>query len=383
MKTWRCIAGALLALAIGSVAMGRAGATPAPTLNLSSHTLVLDHYVVIGGSGWPADSALQASLCGSDAVDGSADCDSIDAVTFSPDSSGLLSASLLVAAPPKPCPCVVLVESLTGFTKAFPVEVAGAASAPIVPITPTEPSGRVTISQVRVSGGANVASLFALSARRVIVVTIHNSTTKLVRTPALTAAWGRGPLAANRIDVASHSMIRAGGTRTVQVVFSLPFPAAGTYDVSVHLAGGRRSVLQSTTSTWPLGLLALLALGVVAAATRLRKKPQHSAPGYAWFPLRPRPVAEPARARLEIPDPDAEAAPAPAPLECCPSRCHADPVEVPKSESSAFERLLALSGSIITREQELAAADASAPSAAPSRGRHAMAPVRRRGRLGP
>ena len=383
MKAWRCIASTILAMAIGSVSMARVGASPTPTLSLSSHALVSGHYVVISGSGWPADSALQATLCGSDAVDGSADCDSIDAVTFSPNTSGILSASLLVVVPPKPCPCVVLVESLDGYTKSFPVEIDGALSAPIVPITPSLAPGRLSISRVQVSGGMTLTSLFALPVRRVAVVTIHNSTTTRVRVPTLTASWGRAPRPANHITVRSQQSIGPGGTGTVRVPFSISPPAVGTYDVAVRLAGGHATLVAASTSTWPIGLLVLLAISVALWGFRFRKRPQHSAPGYAWIPLRPRPGVEPEHARVEFPDPIDETPTNEVGLRCERHHCSSDAAKAPKDEPSTFERILALGGSVITRDQELAAAQTRATSTDASRGRHAMAPGQRRGRLGP
>jgi MYXO-CTERM domain-containing protein len=125
----------LLVIGVAALTVVPAGirvsaAVTGPILTVSGTVLDRGGSVTLNGSGWPAGSSLQASLCGADAVDGSVDCANTESVAFSPDASGLLTTSLPVVYPPKPCPCVLMVTSLAGYDKTFPVDIVGDADAP-------------------------------------------------------------------------------------------------------------------------------------------------------------------------------------------------------------------------------------------------------------
>ena len=83
--------------------------------------------VEVGSRGWPAGAQIQAVVCGDLAIGGSNTCYLPGAALGQADDRGRVHLQLTVAAPPRPCPCVVRLTAFSGDAPAqnLPIEVIG------------------------------------------------------------------------------------------------------------------------------------------------------------------------------------------------------------------------------------------------------------------
>lgn len=250
-------------------------ASPAPAIDLSSTKFAPGDSIAITGTHWPQGTTLQAMLCGAEAVDGSVDCVQRAAVTMTPGPDGALQGVLHVYAPPRPCPCVVLVSGLSSsYAQRIPVEVVGV---PVAPVSSAAPQSKpLTLEvQVSVSGGTSVASLFGGPAKRVLTVTLRNTGTVAIPHPVVAARWGRGGAPTHAITSRVLAALPPDTRRTVQLPFELDPLSIGRYHVRGVVTGATKPVgFEAQTSTYPWGLFAigLVLLQVVLLALRNRAR---------------------------------------------------------------------------------------------------------------
>ncbi len=256
---------------LGELAADPAATAAKPSLSLSSTVLVPGQSVTISGSGWPLNENLQASLCGDNAVDGTIDCLDSSSVIMTPATgAGLLSYSLQVSVPPRPCPCVVLVTSLQNFSQTkLPVQVAGIPTNPVKSVAPSSLPQTVKVIGLRVTGGSWVAAWFGESVSRDLVVTFHNSGPSPVLNPIISATWGRQGHTDHVINSPTIAMIQPNETRQISLPFRLDPLSFGSYVVAGRLTGPAIPVVFRTqTSSWPIGLMAIAALLIVGLLAR-------------------------------------------------------------------------------------------------------------------
>jgi hypothetical protein len=260
----------------GAVASEAGAAGSTGVVQLSTRVISPGETVVVSGSGWPEGTGLSAELCGAKAVSGSADCAESTTVTMQATSRGLLWKQMIGAIPPEPCPCVVLFTGFTnGYTHMIPVQVVGASSAPVRPITPSAPP-KVRISTLTVTKVATLASSFGGPAQRSVEVRITNPGNGPV-TPTVVARWGSGDVLSNVIPMPPPRQIDPGQTWEIRRPFALGAFAMGTYAVrvQVELVGfvDDDAVKATTTSQWPVALFVLggvliLLIGIAVAVRR-------------------------------------------------------------------------------------------------------------------
>lgn len=255
----------LLAALVGAGAIGAcsfglatsAGAAASPQVHLSTTVIVPGHTITISGSGWPVGTVLQATLCGADAISGTADCAVESTATVIAVRGGIFAMPMTPTMPPQPCPCVVLVTgSNSGYVQTIPVIVVGARSAPIQELPPSFTPG-VRLSGLRVVGAPTVASLFGAAARREVELRLTNREDRPVRT-VLVGRWGTGGLPQNVIDMPAVPVLAAGESRLLHASFDLPAFSLGDYTVRVEvlvMGGGRDVTMSAPTSQWPVALL--------------------------------------------------------------------------------------------------------------------------------
>jgi hypothetical protein len=245
-----CLGAALLV----TVGLAAPASASAPTVSLSTDTLVPGQSVTVEGAGWAQGTAFQAVLCGSDATAGSNDCAVQAASTFVPFDDGTLHGVLQVVVPPVPCPCVVQVSATAGgFTTTVPVTVVGAPSAPVSP-TPTVPVGRGLTADATVMTATTPGALVGGAAPRTLVVTLHNAGGSPIRT-LITARWGSSTSPTHVISSPSPVSVPAGGTRVVSMPFTLDPLTMGTLHVAGEVTGTDPELaFTTTTSNWPWGI---------------------------------------------------------------------------------------------------------------------------------
>ncbi len=271
--------GAVGALWLVFAPVGAGAAGSAPTVALSTTTLVPGQTVVLSGSHWPDFDSVVATLCGSDAVSGTADCAVTETATMVATHRGLLWSHIAVEVPPQPCPCVLYVTSATSaFSEKIPVKIQGAPSAPVRTLTPSRKDTPV-ISDLAVSSSWSLASSFGAPATKTVTLRLENPGQTTI-TPVLVGRWGSGQDTPYVITMPRLRPLGPGRAVTVRTNFQLKAFAIGTYRVavSVQSVGLAHEVSASASTTqWPvalfvcLGLLAGLVVWVALAARRRRR----------------------------------------------------------------------------------------------------------------
>lgn len=258
------LCGAVVAL-IGGPTLGAGAAGPVPQLELSSTTLVPGETVVISGQDWPTFQSVVATICGADAVSGTADCAVTDTATMVATHNGLLYSRLVVVVPPQPCPCVVLLTSTnTGLTSMIPVHIQGVATVPVHRLAPSF-GKTLVITRLQVTGSWTVAASLGAPASRTVSFDLHNPG-KTPVTPVLVGRWGSGIDPSNVITMPKMRPIGPGQTRSVVAKFNLRAFSMGDYNIKVQVqVVARPHVLTewSTTTQWPIALFICLALLLV------------------------------------------------------------------------------------------------------------------------
>lgn len=278
--TWLVAVAGACCIILGAVGATIAGASATrPHISLSTTTIVPGQALMITGTGWPINTDVSASICGADAVAGSADCAVTATAVMAAGPKGFVWAHMIGALPPQPCPCVILVSSTyDGYTEKIPVTVVGAGTVPVVRVSlPT-----VQLSGFRVVGGATLASIMGASAHRMVELRIRNTWDKPV-TAVLIGRWGSGKDLKNVLAMPTIRALGAGQSAEVRVPFALAAFSVGNYTVRVEAqVPGATKPFDVTTSstTWPWGLL-VVAVVVIQAILLLirnsvrRRHPRH------------------------------------------------------------------------------------------------------------
>ncbi len=294
---------------VGVVAAGAAATAPQPQVAADPTTIVPGQQVLVTGQHWPVHALVNVVICGADAVDGTADCANADTATVGSLRTGTLTARITAAVPPRPCPCVVMAKGVyTGAQATTPVTVVGAGTAPVPP-GPTVRQPNFEFEGLRVLSSASFGSVMGTSSPRTVEFRLRNATS-FPETPLLTGRWGRPTAVHNAVTMPYVGQMAPGATKLVRATFTLPALSLGTYDVRVEAqVDGFTTASSATTSTsqWPYGLFAVLALvlllvvlGLVTRPRRRRRrKPpprrlSHRGSRSAW---RARPRARPGRPR--------------------------------------------------------------------------------------
>lgn len=272
----RLTAAAAAAWLAAGAAPGSAMAAASPQITLGTTTIAPGQKVAVNGTGWAPGTALNATICGADAVDGTADCANTSTVKFIASPTGVINGYLYGALPPQPCPCVVLVVGLnTETTETIPVTVVGATTAPVPP-APTTNEPELEIRHLRVTATPTVGSVMGAAAPRTLELRVHNAG-PYQETPVLIGRWGQPTAVDHAITMPSVGSLAAGATKDVHVTFSLPAFSVGTYTVrvSAQVVGFTKKASATTSTTqWPFGLFALGALAVLVVVVLLVARPR-------------------------------------------------------------------------------------------------------------
>jgi hypothetical protein len=274
-RRWRAAlaAGLLTILFIGPAPSAEAQETPIAVLDQGDADP--GDSIQVSGESWPNAVVVQAQVCGNAALNGSIDCDRSGAVTIGVGSDGRFGMELPVKAPPKPCPCVVLITSpdLIGTVLRLPIEVTGAPTAP-----PQQDQAAVpifSITMLRVEREQPGEALFGISHERVVVMTVENLGATEIETLPITIAYADAPDQA--VAVGSLENLAPGEREEVRTPFPVRALARGTMTVNVTIDQSGQALASSASfSTFPWALLAataaLLAVGAVGWGFRRRRR---------------------------------------------------------------------------------------------------------------
>jgi hypothetical protein len=290
VRASRALAGLLVAAAAtpGLVAAtSAAAATPAPTLLVAPASVAVGAPVSVLGTNWPSNSSVRLAVCGNEARRGGADCDTGSARTATVGADGVLRATLDVAAPPSPCPCVVLATSLsTTLTHTMSLVIAGvpvldpAARARQYP----DPTRSLAITSVALARSGTVLAWFGARPGRRVVVSLRNDGNATVTGAVMTITMTRGSGAPREVARLALASVAPADTVTVSASFHLDRLAIGTYRVTGDVPGLAGPVTFSVeTGSFPWGLaivtvMVAVALLVVLIRGRRRRRRRRRSP---------------------------------------------------------------------------------------------------------
>ncbi|MGP9020452.1 hypothetical protein ACT1U9_18880 [Streptomyces sp. BR1] len=247
-----------------------------PVVTLAQKEAAKGADLTVSGTGWRPGALLMLLVCGQSSpstgvIGGTNSCANADGRAVTTDAKGAFSKPVPVAAPPKPCPCVVHVATVTGEQDAVDAELT-ITGHPVAPLPTQTDGGRLavlTTPDLRGSGG--ILTWFGAPPSRTLVLTVGNLGSAPVKDPVFQLGTSHGVFAPQWEDRQWKGTINPGQKAEVKLGFELSAGAHGDYQVSVKYA---QKVL--ATQPWGVGrpwgvtlFWILLCLVVPAAVFRI------------------------------------------------------------------------------------------------------------------
>ncbi|MEV7419342.1 hypothetical protein [Streptomyces sp. NPDC089919] len=260
-------------LAVGLRAAPGASAAPAPkpTVELALQEVAKGTEVTVAGTGWPARTLLMLLVCGQNMIGGTNTCANSDGRAVTTDAAGRFGKQLPVVGPPKPCPCVVHVATVTGDQAEAdaPVKIT---DHPVAALPSAAGSARLAVlAAARLEGDDGVLTWFGAPPERRLVVTVGNLGSAAVKNPVFQVGTAHGVFAPLWEERAWKGTIAPGGKARVSLPVSLDAGAYGDYSVSLKY-GEKTLVTQPWGVDRPYGVTLfwiLLCLVVPAGVFRI------------------------------------------------------------------------------------------------------------------
>nr|WP_203599339.1 hypothetical protein [Streptomyces sp. SID10853] len=219
-----------------AVAAGKPGAT------LSQQQAGKGGDITVKGTGWRPDALLMMLICGQSSpargvIGGTNACANSEGRAVTTDSKGAFSKKLPVAEPPKPCPCVVHIATVTGEQAATDVEFK-VAGHPVAALPKPPPGGRLAVlSGARLEGSSGVLTWFGAPPGRTVVFTVGNLGSTPVKDPLFSLGTSHGVFAPQWEDRQWHGTIAPGKKARIKLDAELTTGAHGDYQIAVKYAG--------------------------------------------------------------------------------------------------------------------------------------------------
>ncbi|WP_325065136.1 neocarzinostatin apoprotein domain-containing protein [Streptomyces apocyni] len=265
---------AVLALALAlppTLSAPSAAAAEQPTVELSKTEAGKGGSITVKGEGWRPTTLLTLLICGQNMIGGTNACANADGLAVTTDAKGRFSKKLPVAEPPKPCPCVVHVATVTGAKASAQAELK-VAGHPVKPLPEPDGGERIRVlAATRLEGSSGVLTWFGAPASRRLVVTIGNFGTTPVKDPLFEVGTSHGVFAPGWEEREWRGTLEPGKKAQVKLPVQLNAGAHGDYVVSLRYEG-RMLVEQPWEVGRPWGVTLfwiLLALVVPAAVFRI------------------------------------------------------------------------------------------------------------------
>ncbi|MFE2147678.1 neocarzinostatin apoprotein domain-containing protein [Streptomyces sp. NPDC059456] len=209
------------------------GAEDEPVVALSLQEAAKGTEITVTGTGWRAKTLVMLLVCGQNMIGGTNSCANADGAAVSVGDDGRFTARLAVAAPPKPCPCVVDVTSVNGdqSTVAVPLKIT---DHPVAELPAESGTPRLAmLTGVRLEGEDGVLTWFGAPPGRTFAVTVGNLGSAPVKDPVFRLGTAHGVFAPLWDEVRWKGTIPPGGKAEVRLNVSLPAGAHGDYTVSL------------------------------------------------------------------------------------------------------------------------------------------------------
>lgn len=269
----------LLVLAIGgaSPALAAPDAAVRPVVTLSKGEAGKGGEITVKGSGWRAGALLMLLICGESSpatgvIGGTNSCANAEGRAVTTDAKGGFSRKLPVAEPPKPCPCVVHVATVTGQQASVDAEfkVAGHPVAPLP--APPRNAGLLAVTDrtVRLEGSGSLLTWFGAPQARRVVLLLGNLGSAPVTDPLFQVGTSHGVFAPVWEERQWRGTLAPGKQAEVALDVQLPAGAHGDYLVSVKY-GAKVLAAQPWGVDRPWGVVLFwVLLGIVVPAGLFR-----------------------------------------------------------------------------------------------------------------
>lgn len=252
-----------------------ASAAPKPGVQLSTSEAGAGGSVTVSGSGWRPRTLLMMLVCGQSVpsrgvIGGTNSCANADGRAVTTDAAGRFEKKLPVTEPPKPCPCVVHVASVTG-EQAAADAVFMVAGHPVAPLPKESGAGRLTVlTDTGLDGSSGLLTWFGAPPARHLVFTVGNVGTAAVKDPVFQVGTSHGVFAPQWEEQQWRGTVAPGKKARISLPVELAAGAHGDYAVSLKY-GGKVLAEQPWGVGRPWGVtLFWILLGVVVPAAVFR-----------------------------------------------------------------------------------------------------------------
>ncbi|MFD8549475.1 hypothetical protein [Streptomyces sp. NPDC059649] len=208
-----------------------------PTVRLSEKEAGKGGTLTVTGRGWRPRALLTLLICGQNMIGGTNSCANGDGRAVTTDPDGTFRRRLPVAEPPKPCPCVVHVATVTGAAAAADAafKVAGH---PVAPLPRERTGGRLAVlSPPRLAGSSGLLTWFGAPPQRELTVTVGNLGSAPARDPVFQVGTSHGVFAPRWEEQQWRGTVPPGKKAQVRLPVELAAGAHGDYLVSLKYGG--------------------------------------------------------------------------------------------------------------------------------------------------
>ncbi|MFE7372611.1 hypothetical protein [Streptomyces anulatus] len=233
---------ALLALLPALSVLTAPGARAAdgdPAVSLSRKEAGKGGEITVSGSGWRAEALLMLLICGQSTpergvVGGTNSCANADGRAVTTDKKGAFSKKLPVTEPPKPCPCVVHVATVTG-EQALADAVFTVAGHPTADLPEQTGGGKLAVlATTRLEGDSSVLTWFGAPPARRLVFTVGNLGSAPVKDPVFEIGTAHGVYAPQWEERQWRGTVAPGAKAQIKLPVELSAGAHGDYQVSLR-----------------------------------------------------------------------------------------------------------------------------------------------------
>lgn len=253
-------------------APGARAAEGKPTVRLSQEQAGKGGEITVKGGDWRPGALLMLLICGQSTPDrgvigGTNSCANAEGRAVTTDKKGAFSKRMPVAEPPKPCPCVVHVATVTG-EQALADAVFVVAGHPTAPLPAATDGGKLAVlATTRLEGDSGVLTWFGAPASRRLVLTVGNLGSAPVKDPVFQVGIAHGVFAPQWEEHQWRGTIAPGRKARIQLPVELAAGAHGDYQISLRY--GKKVLAEQPWGVgrpWGVTLFWILLCLVVPAA---------------------------------------------------------------------------------------------------------------------
>ncbi|MGP3772567.1 hypothetical protein ACTWJ8_17245 [Streptomyces sp. SDT5-1] len=223
-------------------AAASSSAADKPSVTLSKSQAGTGGSITVKGAGWRPDTLLMMLICGQSSpsrgvIGGTNSCANSEGRAVTTDGKGAFSKAMPVAEPPKPCPCVVHVATVTG-QKAQSDAVFQVAGHPVKALPKTSGTGQLSmVADTRLEGSSGLLTWFGAPPSRTFTFTVGNVGSTPVKNPVFQVGTSHGVFAPQWEDQQWRGTVQPGRKAQIELPVELTAGAHGDYLVSLKYGG--------------------------------------------------------------------------------------------------------------------------------------------------